>query len=104
MTEKALPCGAELHIGDDHGDNHATMRCQLDAGHDGQHVEEYDAQMGGHVVVRWELDHRRECKFCHKLTGEPVGASWDDSDGSEPTEWACVECAERHLWNKKTDG
>lgn len=50
-------CNAHLHIGDDYGDNHATMRCQLKAGHPGLHREQY-----GHppqvVKIEWRLDER----------------------------------------------
>lgn len=30
-------CKAELHIGDDFGDNRATMICELQKGHEGKH-------------------------------------------------------------------
>jgi len=50
-------CNARLHVGDDYGDNHATMRCQLKPGHKGMHKEEYDSHTGK-VVVRWKGDHR----------------------------------------------
>jgi len=43
-------CNAHLHIGDNYGDNHATMRCQLEAGHQGDHQETW---RGGTAVVRW---------------------------------------------------
>jgi len=59
--QKDVPgeCNAHLHIADDHGDNHATMRCQLEPGHDGPHREAYRAYVGegnagGEVVVTWE--------------------------------------------------
>lgn len=48
-------CKAELHIGDDHGDNHATMRCQLPKKHDGPHREEFE-RSGTPVIVTWEVD------------------------------------------------
>ncbi len=50
-------CAAELHIGDDEGDNHATMICGLDKGHGGKHQELYPRQVGRvptTVEVRWE--------------------------------------------------
>lgn len=34
-------CNAHLYIGDDFGDNYATMRCQLPLGHSGPHREEF---------------------------------------------------------------
>ena len=46
-------CNARLGIGDDYGDNTATMRCQLQPGHEGLHQEEFEAN-GGKVIVTWE--------------------------------------------------
>jgi hypothetical protein len=49
-------CPAKLAIGDDHGDNEATMHCQLEDGHEGPHEERYDTtDSDGHaqVVVQW---------------------------------------------------
>jgi hypothetical protein len=51
-------CNAELHIDDDHDDNFATMRCQLDKGHAGLHREEYSHRSSGTVVITWENDER----------------------------------------------
>ncbi len=34
-------CKAELHIAVDHGDNRATMRCQLETEHSGSHQERF---------------------------------------------------------------
>lgn len=65
-------CRAELIIGDDHGDNHATMRCRLALGHAGPHIERFDRpdpDMAGAVSVTWERDERR---------GE-VQQKWDES-------------------------
>ncbi len=77
-------CNAHLYISDDYGDNHATMRCQLPSGHDGEHQEifkRYDKP----VVVRWSVDERaieeadaKECaerdqqarKVCAELLGD----------------------------------
>lgn len=54
-------CNARLFIGDNYGDNHATMRCQLKPGHDGQHCETYhQGWRGGTVTVCWERDERDE--------------------------------------------
>ncbi len=50
-------CNAELHIADDYGDNHATMRCQLEPGHDGPHQEEFE-RANKPVVVTWWCDDR----------------------------------------------
>jgi len=52
-------CNARLFIGDNYGDNHATMRCELDPRHEGMHREEYghDSQS---VVVSWAQDERNQ--------------------------------------------
>lgn len=44
-------CNAELHIADDYGDNVATMKCQLESGHEGRHVEVW---RDGLAKVEWE--------------------------------------------------
>ena len=49
-------CNARLIIGDDHGDNHATMKCQLPERHDGLHEEKYASIESGKVVVTWEME------------------------------------------------
>ena len=48
-------CNARLEIGDDYGDNCATMRCQLAPGHEGPHREEFE-RGGKPVVVTWFVD------------------------------------------------
>jgi hypothetical protein len=48
-------CNAHLYIGDDYGDNEATMRCQREPNHEGRHREEW---MDGKAVVEWETDER----------------------------------------------
>jgi hypothetical protein len=45
-------CNARLHIGDDYGDNRATMRCGLTPGHVGAHREEFERRKKP-VVVTW---------------------------------------------------
>ena len=52
-----MTCTAELHIADDYGDNKATMKCQLEDGHEGPHREEFDRN-GTPVVVTWHVDER----------------------------------------------
>jgi hypothetical protein len=52
MSEK---CKAELHIADDHGDNYATIVCQLEKDHEGRHVENF-----GDNTVLWSEDDRSE--------------------------------------------
>lgn len=50
-------CNAHLYIADDYRDNEATIRCQLPAGHEGDHVERFDRK-GNRVVVTWQKDER----------------------------------------------
>jgi len=63
-------CNARLSIGDNYGDNHATIVCQLPQGHDGLHREVYPSFSCGLVTITWEkhdesydielLEHRLE--------------------------------------------
>ena len=46
------PCRDTLEIADDYGDNVATMTCQLPAGHQGQHIEQYGSDPA--VIVLWD--------------------------------------------------
>lgn len=50
-------CNAHLYICDDYGDNDATMRCQLEKGHDGPHKEVFDRN-DTEVVITWHVDER----------------------------------------------
>ncbi len=48
-------CNVRLEIGDDYGDNSATMRCQRESGHEGRHREEYEHDGAGKkVIVEWD--------------------------------------------------
>ena len=51
-------CNAELHIGDDYGDNRATMHCQLAIGHDGPHQEAFERRSTP-VTLTWWCDERQ---------------------------------------------
>ena len=55
-------CNARVRIADDYGDNHATLLCQLEPGHDGRHREEFkrSKESGGKIVVTWECDEGKE--------------------------------------------
>jgi hypothetical protein len=52
-----VSCKAVLYIGDDFGDNHATMHCQLEDDHEPPHREKFDRE-GTDVVVTWFIDER----------------------------------------------
>jgi hypothetical protein len=52
-----MTCKAKLYIADDYGDNHATMHCQLEEGHEGPHKEVFRKDT---VVVTWEEDESEE--------------------------------------------
>lgn len=49
-------CNARLYIGDNYGDNHTTMMCQLEPLHDGDHQESYQSSGSGRVTTTWELE------------------------------------------------
>ena len=56
-------CNARLYIADNYGDNHATMRCQLELGHPETHRENYTVSgVDGvsQVIVNWEKDERED--------------------------------------------
>lgn len=56
-------CNAHLYIGDDHGDNCATMRCAEPAGHPPPHRETY-GRAPQRVTVTWTEDERPTCESC----------------------------------------
>ena len=66
-------CNARLYIGDNFGDNHATMRCQRAPGHPGLHREEYGSE-GQEVAVEWKNDESMICSKCNeRAEWEPDG-------------------------------
>jgi len=48
-------CKSELHIADDDQDNHATMICGLEEGHEGSHIEQYSD-----VIVIWTRPDQKD--------------------------------------------
>jgi len=73
-------CGAILRIGDDHGDNDTTFRCQLPYRHEGPHRETFRTEKdpgvssipilsreaaARNVVTTWQGDDREECLCGH---------------------------------------
>jgi hypothetical protein len=61
--DKDGECNARLYIGDNFGDNHATMRCQREPLHHGKHREVYQSTGeggAGEVVVEWDNAMKRE--------------------------------------------
>lgn len=53
-NKKELLCSETFEIADDHGDNHATMRCGLDKGHQPPHQEVFEREdRGGSCVFTW---------------------------------------------------
>jgi len=91
MTDTKL-CGAILSIADDHGDNTATMSCQLPEGHGCRHRNEYSSHSGGNVTVEWEKDERVNCGVCGKLRKDYVRCMHKGCD-----KLLCEECAEVQL-------
>ena len=58
-----MKCDAELHMADDFGDNHATIKCQLEAEHDGQHQKQYqrkDLSELGVITILWSGDEQED--------------------------------------------
>jgi hypothetical protein len=87
-------CNARLTIGDNFGDNHATMVCQLEPGHEGPHQEVYESHEAGTVTVTWEKDERKFCSFCGKNLG--LDGDWDYVDGPGGSDLiACEDCVEK---------
>jgi hypothetical protein len=99
-------CNAWLTIPDDYGDNEATCRCQLPAGHEGPHGEQFIRGPGmNHVVITWEVDMRpgverqeeiergRDAVHCAEGPEEPGEdylaaycdemAAWDEDEAEE---------------------
>lgn len=54
MHIKNRCCNRTMSIGDDYGDNEATMHCQLPMGHRGPHQESYESFRHGKVTVTFE--------------------------------------------------
>ena len=79
-------CNAMLFIGDNYGDNHASMRCQLAPNHEGLHQEQF-AREGGPVTITWTADERVRCdhgcgqwKHDHDRDNEAVQCPKDADD------------------------
>ncbi|MBU2774200.1 hypothetical protein HMI48_10025 [Acidithiobacillus ferrooxidans] len=81
MAEEKRTCNRCMSIGDDHGDNEATMRCQLPMGHDGPHQETYESCNHGKVTVSFEKGFTpvQIERVRHMI---PAGESCQFSDGS----------------------
>lgn len=77
-TDVPGQCNAHLYIGDDFGDNSATIRCQLPFGHEGAHIEKFSRGEGAAVTVTWDKDER-----CWTYTELPA----DYFDGTESQEY-----------------
>jgi hypothetical protein len=81
-------CNARLFIGDNFGDNHATMRCSREPGHEGKHRERYTARGAGEVSVEWDRDEREqddEPRTVEDLL-KPIVLDEDDATFSPETE------------------
>ena len=81
-------CNARLFIGDNYGDNSATIRCQLAPNHEGLHREEL-AREGGPVTITWTADEREKCSHgC---------GQWDHDHRDENI--ACPKDADDHEYS-----
>lgn len=82
-------CNARLFVADNYGDNHATIRCQLAADHEGLHQERFVRHRGGEVVITWESDEREKCDHgC---------GQWRDTHDAEGV--ACPKDADDHEYS-----
>lgn len=94
-------CGAVLLIGDDFGDNGATMKCQCLSEHEGPHSKMF-LRKGTPVTVTWHVDER-PCLACN---GEGMVVPteyrteegwidwtlWEQHHGQEAMPPECSEC------------
>lgn len=81
-------CNARLFIGDNYGDNTATMRCQLPLKHGGLHREQFEHE-GGPVTITWAADERERCDH---------GCGQWEHDHGDP-EISCPRDAEDHEYS-----
>lgn len=96
-------CNARLFLGDDHGDNSCTFRCQLPPEHKGQHREKFKRQYssGGRVSITWAKDERVICEHhgiqpsddCDLCSEAPVRCS---KHGLQ-TSTMCFQCSENRF-------
>ncbi|OHD18664.1 MAG: hypothetical protein A2Y38_19525 [Spirochaetes bacterium GWB1_59_5] len=114
MAETAAPtCGAILSLGDDHGDNSCTFRCQLPPGHEGFHSEQFEHKQPepnpefpiqdrhrepGRVQVTWEFDQRTTCPHHGLQPTDECKPCWEAMMAWE-AERDCPECSgSGHRW------
>jgi hypothetical protein len=96
-------CGAELHIGDDHGDNQATMTCGLSPGHECAHREVYPrGDLTTFVTVEWfgdDTPQQVECSGC-KASGSSNTFMVDAAGNYECTDCWCkrVDAETENVW------
>ena len=76
-------CAAQLYIGDTYGDTHATMRCQLESGHEGPHKEHYNSNASGEVEITWAKDASFLCPKHGRVEQDANGGCWRCSSESE---------------------
>lgn len=77
-------CNAHFHVGDNFGDNSATMRCQLAFGHQGDHRETWRE---GRVVLTWA----RQDALCNKCHGD--GTVFDpDAEDINDVDYEAPKC------------
>jgi len=82
-------CNAHLYIADDHGDNRATMCCQLPKGHEGTHEEVFYRE-GREVRIYWNGDERpveEDERRRSEKRSERTRARWR----KEAEEWRAAE-------------
>lgn len=80
-------CNAHLYIGDNYGDNRATIRCGFPEGHNGEHREVFHRRdRNGEIrqcIVTWEHDERCRHDWMSLRSQEGKAAFFGD-DPEEP--------------------
>lgn len=88
-------CNAHCYLGDNFGDNHATMRCQLPKGHEGVHREEFEREVPdgqpSRCVMTWERDERCWHDWIDLDTEEGRAAYLGDLDSD-------MDAENRRIW------
>ena len=79
-------CNAHLYIADNHGDNHATIRCMRKKGHTGKHTKNYGVDDGNPVTIEWVQDQSFVCEVHGRV----------DKRQLDENEVGCEKC-----WHKR---
>ena len=76
-------CNRRMSIGDDMGDNEASIRCQLPKGHSGPHQEQYTSGSHGVVTITFGKGHVPPVDFARIAHMIPKGETCIAKDGTK---------------------